>query len=416
MPKTAATLLVMFSVETVILACARTADSTVLSFTATSDIPLSLTAAAQYPSLFPPTHNPAQPEVSPTPDQARILPTLRADETTHVVQYGDTLGQIAQAYGVDLNTLIVFNQPINPDLLEVGQIIRIPAPSPGTVGSGFKIIPDSELIFSPYAALFNVEAIVNNLGGYLMNYYEELDGINYSGAEVVTRVATEFSVNPRILLSVLEYQSGWLTQSNPDPITEAYPMLYIDPDRQGLYRQLIWAANNLNRGFYLWQINAVSHWVLVDGSVVPVDATINPGTASVQYLLSELYVRSGWDTAVGFEGVARIYTTHFGNPFNYTLDPILPPGLQQPAMALPFETGATWSFTSGPHGGWGGGSAWAALDFAPPGDALGCVQSDAWVTAVADGLVVRSENGVVVLDLDGDGFEQTGWSVLYLNI
>jgi LasA protease len=31
-------------------------------------------------------------------------------------------------------------------------------------------------------------------------------------------------------------------------------------------------------------------------------------------------------------------------------------------------------------------------------------------------VVTRSENGVVVLDLDGDGLEQTGWTVLYLHI
>ena len=35
---------------------------------------------------------------------------------------------------------------------------------------------------------------------------------------------------------------------------------------------------------------------------------------------------------------------------------------------------------------------------------------------MAPGLVVRSGNGVVVIDLDGDGHEQTGWAVLYLHI
>jgi hypothetical protein len=35
---------------------------------------------------------------------------------------------------------------------------------------------------------------------------------------------------------------------------------------------------------------------------------------------------------------------------------------------------------------------------------------------MADGLVVRSGKGVVVLDLDGDGYEQTGWVLLYLHV
>jgi murein DD-endopeptidase MepM/ murein hydrolase activator NlpD len=35
---------------------------------------------------------------------------------------------------------------------------------------------------------------------------------------------------------------------------------------------------------------------------------------------------------------------------------------------------------------------------------------------MADGLIVRSENGIVVQDLDGDGHEQTGWAILYMHI
>jgi LasA protease len=36
--------------------------------------------------------------------------------------------------------------------------------------------------------------------------------------------------------------------------------------------------------------------------------------------------------------------------------------------------------------------------------------------AIAPGLVVRSDNGVVMVDMDGDGSEQTGWNILYLHI
>jgi hypothetical protein len=35
---------------------------------------------------------------------------------------------------------------------------------------------------------------------------------------------------------------------------------------------------------------------------------------------------------------------------------------------------------------------------------------------MAPGLVVRSENAVVMVDLDGDGYEQTGWDIMYLHI
>ncbi len=72
--------------------------------------------------------------------------------------------------------------------------------------------------------------------------------------------------------------------------------------------------------------------------------------------------------------------------------------------------------TGGPHPGWGTGEPLAALDFAPPSRASGCISTDRWATAVADGLVVRSGNGEVMLDQDGDGDERTGWVVFYLHL
>jgi murein DD-endopeptidase MepM/ murein hydrolase activator NlpD len=90
--------------------------------------------------------------------------------------------------------------------------------------------------------------------------------------------------------------------------------------------------------------------------------------------------------------------------------------LVQPELILPFEPGHLWSFTGGPHSAWGPDGARAALDFAPASVQSGCVDSTEWVTAVAAGVVVRVDTGVVILDLDGDGYEQTGWNILYLHI
>jgi murein DD-endopeptidase MepM/ murein hydrolase activator NlpD len=111
-----------------------------------------------------------------------------------------------------------------------------------------------------------------------------------------------------------------------------------------------------------------------------------------------------------------VYQRFFGYPFLYAIEPLLPENLQQPPFQLPFQPDKVWAYTGGPHAGWADGSAWAALDFAPPGDALGCVKSDEWVTAVADGPILRASDGAVIQDLDGDGLEQTGWVVLYMHI
>ena len=362
------------------------------------------------------TRDPNSPIYTPTPDAPHVMPTPRTTEERYSVQGGDTLGIIAQRYGVDLNALIDANEISNPDLLEVGQELVIPAPEPLPPGPAFKVIPDAELVYSPTTIFFDLPAFIEATSGYLSMYTDEIDGETYTGEQVIARVAGEYSVHPRLLLSILEYQSGWVTKANPVELTLEYPIGYLHTQYKGLYRQLAWAANNLNRGYYLWKAGAVSAWILADGAVIPPANTINPGTAGVQHFFSLLYDQAGWERAVYENGLFNTYQGLFGYPFDYSLDPLVPSGIEQPVMQLPFEMGTVWSFTGGPHGGWGSGSAWAALDFAPPGNALGCVPSEAWVTAVADGVILRASNGAVIQDLDDDGQEQTGWSVLYMHI
>ena len=353
---------------------------------------------------------------TPTPNPPIVLPTPRSETVQYSVRSGDTLKKIALNYQVSVNAIVSVNEIDNPDLIEVGQVLLIPPPSFETTASGFKIIPDSELVNSPSNADFDVIAFVNSIGGYLAAYSEEVDGVRYSGAQIVARVAVEYSVNPRLLLALLEYQSGWVTSGNPAQETLNYPLRYFHTYRQGLYKQLSWASNLLNEGYYLWKINAISIWILSDSNVIGVDPTINPGTAGVLNLLRYLTTQSDWERAVSENGFFATYYRFFGYPFTYAYEPIITADLSQPALQLPFEPEVVWSYTGGPHGGWNTGSAWAAIDFAPPGEALGCYPSDAWVVASAAGQIVYSDHGAVIQDLDGDGIWQTGWSILYMHI
>ena len=257
-------------------------------------------------------------------------------------------------------------------------------------------------------------AAIQGKGGYLATYTEDVKGEEMTGAEVIQRVAENYSVNPRLLLALIEHQSGWLTQ--PEPLETTYPMGLIDTWHEGLYLQLTWTADTLNRGFYLWRVNALSTWVLADGNVVPIDPTINAGTAGIQHFFSKVDDLFNWQGDVTAFGLFQTYFFLFGNPFDYAIEPLVPATIQQPPMQLPFEPGVVWSFTGGPHGGWDSGSAWGALDFGPPGESAGCTPSDAWVVAVADGWIVRTGEGIVIQDLDGDRYEQTGWTVFYMHI
>jgi murein DD-endopeptidase MepM/ murein hydrolase activator NlpD len=404
----------------VLLACTQSAPNSSAPWSVSAPgtaLPIVQPTSAVYvPMASRPPGTTPQP---PTPDPPHLLPKLRTDPIEYTVQSGDTLGRIAQNYGVSLEMLIAANDLANPNILSVGQVVIVPPPTPAPAGPNFKIIPDAELVYGPTSVGFDVGDFVKSRSGYLLNYTEEVEdfgGRTLSGVQIVERIAEQFSVNPRLLLAALEYQSGWVTLANPDEATRDYPMGIEESNRKGLYRQLAWAANNLNRGFYLWRVGGIGAWVLFDGAVAPIDPTLNAGTAGVQQMFARLYGRADWERAITAEGLYATYGDLFGYPFDRTYEPLVPMWIAQPHMQLPFEPGVVWAFTGGPHGGWGDGSAWAALDFAPSGEALGCVQSDAWIVAAADGLVIRAEDGEVLQDLDGDGQEQTGWTLLYMHI
>ena len=365
------------------------------------------------------TVTPFEPEplVSPTfPPTPTIGATEDVETLLYEAQPGDTLWTVAVRFGV-LPTDIESPDPL-PDergLIDPGQFLIIPRRLE-TIGPNQRLIPDSEMVFSPHATDFDASAFAISQAGYLAQYREVVDGIWLPGPEVVAHVARDNSINPRLLLALLEHSSGWVT--NPEaPRGEAfqYPMGNVDERIPGLQRQLTWVANELGNGYYGWRAGTLNMITLKDDSSVRLAPDLNAGTIALHYYFALFDRTSEWEYDLGPDGIIKTYTDLFGDPWAYQ-HPLYEIGVEQPTLILPFLPGRTWAFTGGPHGAWERESAWAGLDFAPSSMESGCVRSDEWIVAAADGYVVRSERGVVVLDLDGDGREQSGWALLYLHV
>lgn len=354
-------------------------------------------------------------EGTPTPDPTPAGSGGGQEYQAHVVAAGETLNSIAQRYGSSVEELMTVNNLVDGDLLSAGQTLRVPIGALVT-GPSYKLIPDSELVYGPGAVGFDVERIASRFGGYLVGYEGEVEGHLLSGPQIVQLVADRFSVNPRLLLAALEFRAGWVTQSHP-AATE-YPMGKLDPRYAGLYHQLRWAADKLNWGYYGRAEGGLSSFLVGDTTRVAFAADVNDGTTGVQFWLGahDGATYESWLYDNGPSGFISTYTRLFGNPFGYTVDPLWPSDLQQPTLALPWAEGETWYFTGGPHGGWASGSAWAALDFVPAHEQLGCYPSDAWARAMAPGIVTRSNFGAVVVDLEEDGYTGSGWAVIYMHL
>jgi murein DD-endopeptidase MepM/ murein hydrolase activator NlpD len=383
-----------------------------------TDEPSPATTAPEPTATETPTPEAPEPVVSPTAPPTPTLPLGSSPDTvTYPAQPGDSLRSVAIRFGVvpsDITT--PGSTPIpSSGLIDPGTILVMPRRL-GVTGPSEHLVPDSEIVFSPNAADVDVVQFVQEQGGYLGRYQEYVGGRMRTGSEVLAMVARDNSVNPRVLLAILEYQTGWVTSPDrPTAPVLKFPLGHTSELDRGLFRQLTWAANELGNGYYGWRAGSLTELAFNDATVTRIAPDLNAGTVALHYYFSRLYDGRRWAEAVSPDGFPAAYSHLHGDPFDYEYA-IYEPGESQPEMILPFLPGHVWAFTGGPHGAWERESAWAALDFAPPSLETGCAPSDEWIAASAPGLVVRSDNGVVVLDLDGDGREQTGWVLLYLHV
>ncbi len=335
----------------------------------------------------------------------------------YTTQSGDTLPNVAVRFGVAPDE-IISDKAITPKgLLEPGTTLVIPNILKDT-GTDLQIFPDSEVVFSPSAMGFDTKGFVSNANGYLKTYTQYLNSGWADGAEIVNHVALDNSINPRLLLALVEFRSHWVYATPTTTNDVKYPMGDINPIYEGLYWQLNWAVSQMSVGYYGWRAGILTFVTLKDGTVIRLAPKLNAGTVAIQYLMSQFAAnRTEWENMLdGPDSLTAVYQRMFGDPWFKAFEPLYPTDLTQPILELPYAPGQTWSLTGGPHSAWGPEGALAALDFAAPADEQGCTPSEEFVTASAPGQVVRAGFGIVMVDLDGDNKEQTGWDILYMHI
>ena len=356
-------------------------------------------------------------ELRDIPDVGSTASGYGTESQSYTVASGDTLSAIAARFGTTVDALVKNNQIANPNALQVGQELQIPS-TQVAVGPDLILLPNSEFVYGPAYVNFDVAAYVARQGGYLSVYQENVGGELLTGAEIVILAAHHYSVGPRLLLTVLEMRSGWVTNPSPAGNALAYPMGYMGGGWESLNLQLTWASDRLNQGYYDWRGRGMGLKVWSDGTATRYAPTLNAATAGLQYFFALDATKTQWDADIG-NGPGSFYETYrrlFGDPGQYAIEPLVPANTVVPEMSLPYAKGQLWLYSGGPHGGWGDGGAWSAIDFDPNEGYLGCQRASNPARAVAPGLIIYSRDGEVMLDLDGDGYEQTGWVFFYLHM
>jgi len=358
---------------------------------------------------------PLAPTPIPAPTSGR--PAYSPGELVdYTAQNGDTLPALAARFNTAVAEIMQANPiiPTDATTMPVGLPMKIPIYYLPLWGTPYQSLPDHAFINGPSQIGFSASAYVASTSGWLKDYRAYAGGRMRTGAEIVDYVATNYSVSPRFLLAVLEYQGGALTQ--PELPSSKYLLGFRRAFYDSPYLQLVIAANTFNNGYYSWRAGKLIEFELLDETIIRPDPWQNAASVAIQYYFSRLYAGMNYYASIGPEGLARTYQTLFGDPW---LDsPIIIPGsLQQPALRLPFLPDYIWAYTGGPHTGWGSGEPFAAIDFAPASNTSGCYTAaqEQHAVAMADGLIVRANIDGVIIDLDKDGDERTGWALFYLH-
>src|SRR5215216_4998942 len=291
------------------------------------------------------------PMPAPTSERPEYAPGELVDYTA---QSGDTIPALAKRFNTTEKEIMVANPIIPSDATTMpqGLPMKIPIYYLTLWGTAYQSISDQAFVNGPSQIGFSTTAFVASTNGWLKNYRVYAGGEMRSGGEMVNYVAVNYSISPRLLLALLEYQSGAITQPEAPP--GKYGLGLRRNFYEGVYLQLVLAANTLNNGYYAWRVGGLTELELLDETITRPDPWQNAASVALQYYFSRMYSGSRFYGAIGPEGLARTYENLFGDPWESSVT-TLPGSLQQPELRFPFQPGHVWAYTGGPHTGWGTG-------------------------------------------------------------
>ena len=195
------TLLGLLGLALILAACGqpRTTTQPITPLPSVTGIQLKSTAL---PTLEGPATTPFD---TPTPDPTRVVDD--AGTELYIVQNGDTFSGIASEFGATPEEIAQINGLTTLSMIHPGDPLNVPLKL-DRVGPGAKLIPDSELIYGPGTMDFDLAAFIGRTDGYLKSYTEKVDGETLTGAQVVQRVAEQFSVKVREGVLVTGFLGG----------------------------------------------------------------------------------------------------------------------------------------------------------------------------------------------------------------
>lgn len=216
--------------------------------------------------------------------------------STYVVHPGDTLSEIALRHGTTVSALVEANQLADPNLIRIGQLLNIPDAQLGvpkyTSGAAdsetYTIVPGDTLISIARRHGVDLTALARANGlnvtvpihpGVVLQIPGRFARVN----ALLTHVAAEVGVDPRLVKAVAWMESGW--QQGVVSPTGAIGLMQVEPYTgewvskylAGRTLNLRVAADNVLAGALLLHHLLAVH----DGDVAAALAAYYQGDASI---------------------------------------------------------------------------------------------------------------------------------------
>ena len=152
------------------------------------------------------------------------------------------------------------------------------------------ILSDGQFVYGPNVGSFETRQFLEAQTGMLRDY-----------GELVECQAQYYSINPKVLLTIIEMQSGLVTEPRSSPEAIRFAVQYRDAE--GLQSQIAWLAEELYRQFY-WhlyvyepgqkQIGSDLEFVFQDGITVKTSGSLNAATYALQATLAQVSTYERW--------------------------------------------------------------------------------------------------------------------------
>ncbi|MFQ5921540.1 MAG: dockerin type I domain-containing protein [Anaerolineales bacterium] len=268
------------------------------------------------------------------------------------------------------------------------------------------LVSDGQFVWGPNVGEFDIGSFLAGMGSPLAAYAPDIElWASYS------------SVNPKLLIAILELQHGWVYGISHT--------LSEDEIRSTIEDTSMELATTFYEHLFTWGARRPAFTpfpsfgpsvMLQDGSAAELDPSQSSGTVALVAAMAADIAPAGYESK--FAGVTRDFRTIFGAMFPES-DPLdtsneiatqaVPP---DSLFQLPFPLGAEW-VGSGPHS-WNGGSwppPFSSIDFFTGGGSCSAPPNQ-YAVAAAYGAVNRPDGYTCWLEIDHGG----GWVTSYYHL